>query len=304
MVISAIIFCALVLCTFVKAQTVVQDDWLFPSQPDLFQTLPIGLTVSISWDGHLYTWFASYCPAAIITDVDLWITDFNDHIFSHQIGTGIDVSHAGTFQWTVELPSTELQVTNEWVFRFIAANQTGTTNTGQISSPGFYVSNDTTTSTTTSSSATSSTPTFTSTASAAATTSAHSGNATGGTSAPSSSSTATAAAPSSLSTGAKVGIAIGAVAGACVLVGVGWFLARKRHQRNKTSAGEIVESSRQPSQTNSIGTRPAPNEKKFSGYNGPEIPSHRAELDPGSPGQTYHEQLVEMDGEGRATGQR
>lgn len=83
---STIIFCALLLCFTVKAN-VVQDDWLFPSEPDLFQTLPIGLAVSISWDSNLQSWFSTYAPAATVTNVDLWVTDFNDHIFTHQIGS-------------------------------------------------------------------------------------------------------------------------------------------------------------------------------------------------------------------------
>ena len=81
-----IVFCTVAICLFVQAQ-VVQDDWLFPSKPDLFQTIPIGLAISISWDSNLQSWFQTYAPAASVTNVDLWVTDFNDHIFTHQIGS-------------------------------------------------------------------------------------------------------------------------------------------------------------------------------------------------------------------------
>jgi len=47
-----------------------------------------------------------------------------------------------------------------------------------------------------------------------------------------------------------------------------------------------------------------PIEKKQSSYNGPEIPSYRAELGPGSPGQAYQQHFVEMDGQNRAPGPR
>jgi hypothetical protein len=80
------VFCTLALCVFVQAQ-VVQDDWLFPSEPDLFQTIPIGLAISISWDSNLQSWFQTYAPAATVTNVDLWLTDFKNHIFTHQIGS-------------------------------------------------------------------------------------------------------------------------------------------------------------------------------------------------------------------------
>jgi hypothetical protein len=48
------------------------------------------------------------------------------------------------------------------------------------------------------------------------------------------------------------------------------------------------------------------NEKKYPSYSVPEIPSHRAELEPGLAGQQYHQpqHFAEMDGQSRPEGRR
>ena len=73
----------------VEAQA-VWDDWLFPSCPDLSQTLLLGEAVVVSWNsslGQTSVFSESNFPNS---DVELWITDWASHVFSHKIGSSFN----------------------------------------------------------------------------------------------------------------------------------------------------------------------------------------------------------------------
>ena len=66
------------------AQT-VQDGWVAPAAPDFTSTLTIGESYMITWESSLVDSFANYEPDADVSSVDLWITDYNLHVYSHRI---------------------------------------------------------------------------------------------------------------------------------------------------------------------------------------------------------------------------
>lgn len=77
----------LLLTTLTKAQDVgsVQYSWITPAAPDFTSTLTIGDLYNISWESDLIDSFATYAPSADVSSVDLWITDYNLHIYSQLI---------------------------------------------------------------------------------------------------------------------------------------------------------------------------------------------------------------------------
>ena len=79
------------LLPLVLAQT-LQQCWTFASAPDFSQTLPIGVPVVISWNASVADFFPLYEPDANVQSVDLWVTDFSDHIFGHKIGSKFSVN--------------------------------------------------------------------------------------------------------------------------------------------------------------------------------------------------------------------
>jgi hypothetical protein len=72
----------------VEAQD-VWDDWLFPSPPDFSQTLLLGEAVTISWNSSLGQSSVFSEPNFQNSDVELWITDWAIHVFSHKIGSSL-----------------------------------------------------------------------------------------------------------------------------------------------------------------------------------------------------------------------
>jgi hypothetical protein len=73
----------------VEAQD-VWDDWLFPSCPNLSQTLLLGEAIIVSWNsslGQSSIFSESKFPNS---DVELWITDWaTSFFFSHKIGSSL-----------------------------------------------------------------------------------------------------------------------------------------------------------------------------------------------------------------------
>ncbi|RVX73124.1 hypothetical protein B0A52_02251 [Exophiala mesophila] len=232
----------------------VQDLWISPAPPDFSTNLTIGEFFTIRWDSSLADSLSIYAPSADPTSVDLWITDYNLHIYSKRIAARQSIRAVTTISWLVEVAENELLATNRWVFRWLPQGVAYSDTAEQLSSPGFFIQNLTAPSSTTYSSSTStlsstSTQPYSSTSEAETVTT---------TSAGSSGSTASSAPPSdvtlsvegssggSLSTGAKAGIAIGAVAGAALLLGIGWFIARKSARPNTNDSTIIPDNSQVP----------------------------------------------------------
>lgn len=74
----------LLFVTLTWTQT-VQDAWISPAPPDFTDTLTIGESFNISWKPDLLNSFAFYAPSVDVSSVDLWVTDFNLHVYSHRI---------------------------------------------------------------------------------------------------------------------------------------------------------------------------------------------------------------------------
>ncbi|OCT54575.1 hypothetical protein CLCR_03049 [Cladophialophora carrionii] len=228
------------------AQT-VQDSWITPSPPDFTSNLTIGEFYLLSWNSNLVNSFAPYAPSADVNSVDLWITDYNLHVYSHLIAARQNLNVITSLSWRVDVSPEELLDTNQWVFRWLPQGVNYSETSEQISSPGFFLQNISEPAATTTSSipastvitfSESSTPvTETPTASATkeVTTSVSGADgASAATTAPISSTVS-----HGLSTGAKAGIAVGSVIGAALLFGIGWVLARKIRKRHADGTGEM-----------------------------------------------------------------
>ncbi|MCJ1373341.1 hypothetical protein MMC20_004569 [Loxospora ochrophaea] len=234
--------------------------------------------------------------------MSLWVEDWNDHIFAHLIGTGVDITSAGSFPWTVEIPPSELSITDEWVFRIAAAGATPPFPNGENASPGFLVSNDTSSGETTSTTSSATVASATTTPSATATVTSSSTSTISNaatvhiTTAPTA--TPTGATPASLSAGTKAGIAIGTIVGAFALIGTGWMFAQRRHKlfstTNRGSSASHPDGHYPEAQQ--VGTQVFPKEATHPVeiYTGPEIPPPPVELDQDA--RSRQSQTSELDG--------
>ncbi|EXJ70046.1 uncharacterized protein A1O5_07119 [Cladophialophora psammophila CBS 110553] len=227
------------------------NSWITLSPPDFTSNLTIGDFYLLSWESDLTNDFALYAPSADANSVDLWITDYNLHIYSHLIAARQNLNVITSLSWRVEVPSDELLDTNQWVFRWLPQGVNYSETSEQVSSPGFLLQNLTEAATaTTSSSNSTATPTvITSSGSSTSVTETHTSSGTSGVTTSrvgaGGANSATTTPDSStvshgLSTGAKAGIAIGAIIGAAFLLGVGWVLARKIRNKNGDGTGQAL----------------------------------------------------------------
>ncbi|KAK2744796.1 hypothetical protein FQN55_006552 [Onygenales sp. PD_40] len=199
-----------------------QEGWGVPDggQPDFTATLRNGQSVPFSWKGWNSTWTDEYLDGK--TTNDLWVTSFDYAIapFAELLAQGIDISNAGSFTWTIDIPDDSLSETAKYVARFKnAADPPDSYNhpSPQLSSPGFIIVNDAKSSTTTVSSATSSSAP----AASSATTSINT---------PSTTSLPQDPESSGLSTGAKAGIGIGAAVGGIAIIALVVFIFLRRRR--------------------------------------------------------------------------
>ncbi|KAJ9503885.1 hypothetical protein LTR99_002648 [Exophiala xenobiotica] len=244
--------------TLTWAQT-VQDDWVAPAAPDFTSTLTIGESYMITWNSSLVDTFASYLPDADVNSVDLWITDYNLHVYSHLIAARQNLGSIDFISWRVDVPADELLGTDQWVFRWLPQDVDYSETSEQVSSPGFFLQNLTESAATTSSSSSSSssapsTPSAVSTSSSAEPSSTQTSTSVTApvTAAPTASQPPAVSSSGSLSTGSKAGIAIGAIAGAALLLGLGWFLAHSLG--NKRNGASHVATA--PSNSAEVETKP------------------------------------------------
>ncbi|KAI1376197.1 hypothetical protein F4677DRAFT_445454 [Hypoxylon crocopeplum] len=108
-----LVLVALVLAPVASLAQTVQDSWTFPESPDYSSTLVSGNNYSIKWTPALQDAFDT-------------------------VGEGVDVKTTFTYPWTVNIPSSELDDTPEWVFRFVPSRSLSSFQ--QISSSIFLIS--------------------------------------------------------------------------------------------------------------------------------------------------------------------
>ncbi|KAI1081982.1 hypothetical protein F5B20DRAFT_578755 [Whalleya microplaca] len=196
----------------------VQDDWIFPKNPDKTSILTAGTSYSIGWTSNLQSWFSSYCQKCDPSNVDLWTTG-GSKALKHRITTGINITSSFSYRWTVTIPSSDLATSNIWNLCFVASGDA--MDGDNIASPLFIVDPTTSTNSVTS--------TTTSISSGMAMSTTHSDPTADTTSVPGTPTSSSSLAPTDppspgLSTGAKAGIGVGAGLGGIVLVVFGWFL--------------------------------------------------------------------------------
>ncbi|KAK2766601.1 hypothetical protein FQN53_006661 [Emmonsiellopsis sp. PD_33] len=202
-----------------------QEVWRVPDgqKGNFALTVQHGQTVPFSWSGWGSQWTDPFLNKE--TTNDLWLTSYDYDIspFSKLIGEGIDISKAGSFAWSIELPDDMLFKTTKYVLRFknAVSPRTFYNHTSlQIASTGFIVLNTKKATTTTSSSSSSSSSSTLSTTTSSTTTSA----------------TPPPQEPeaSGLSTGAKAGIGVGSVvAGLALIALIAFALMRRRSRKGQ-----------------------------------------------------------------------
>ncbi|KAL1884835.1 hypothetical protein Plec18167_001490 [Paecilomyces lecythidis] len=128
---------------FVKticAQT-AQSYWTVPDGqlPDFQQTFKNQQVLPIAWNGWDSDWTGEYLEGLSI--VDLWVTSFNydQYPYSQLLHENIDISKAGTYTWTIDINSTALGATAEYVLRFKPPLKTYNISSGSLSSSGFII---------------------------------------------------------------------------------------------------------------------------------------------------------------------
>ncbi|KAF2225417.1 hypothetical protein BDZ85DRAFT_66417 [Elsinoe ampelina] len=202
----------------IAAQTVapkVSDDWLAPLWPDETTSLTAGEQFEIRWTPNITRWFPGYAPSADINNVTLWITGAFQAQYAHVVSPYLNLTRQQGTRWTVNLPDSELQATDVWTFRFLAANETRFSgqNGQQVSSPQLRIRANSTTSLP---------PARTGPPSS-----------TSSTAVPSLSPTPIPASSSGLSSGATAGIAVGTALLALLLAAIAFFLFRRRRRQRK-----------------------------------------------------------------------
>ncbi|EED17790.1 conserved hypothetical protein [Talaromyces stipitatus ATCC 10500] len=218
----------------------VQSYWKIPdgNQSDFASTYTEGNILPTAWNGWDSSWTNYYLNGTTIAD--LWVTSYNFKQYQYsQYPTGnVNISQAGSYNWTIDVTSTGLANTAEYVLRFIQPGQTYNSSALQISSTGFIILPSQVTTTTTT------TPTSTSTQASTSTTSVI-------TLTPTTTTTSAAVDPSSsvLNSGAKAGIGVGVAVG---VIGILAFLAFILRRRGYFTQDSSAFSSSEPEQNSVV----------------------------------------------------
>ncbi|PSK42145.1 hypothetical protein B9Z65_4059 [Elsinoe australis] len=194
----------------------VSDDWVRPQYPDGTTVLTAGQEFELRWTRNLTRWFPGYAPSANVTNVTLWVTGVYQPQYQHVVSAYIDLTNQLGTKWTVNLPDSELEATQDWSFRFLPANETRFTNGQQVSSPQVKIRANSTAPT--QPARTGPPNPVSSTAVPTLTPSAIPESSSGG-----------------LSPGATAGIAIGTALAALLLAALAWFLLRRRRRARKAA---------------------------------------------------------------------
>ncbi|TGO15622.1 hypothetical protein BTUL_0038g00530 [Botrytis tulipae] len=227
--------------------------WVVPdgTQSDLSQTFRQGLTLQI-------TWFGAPVGYQFDTLTNLWVTtwEYEKTAYSQLLEGNINANDSGTHDWTIDIPTSVLGKTAKYVLRFKDLNPAFNPDSRDVSSPAFLVitgdsassskssTSSSTTSSTSSSTTSSSSSTITSspTLSSSAVSSAQASNSpTGAIGSSIAVDTAYKDKDTKLSGGLVAGIAVASVALLCAVLGLVYFLYRRRKNKRDPATEPLTE---------------------------------------------------------------
>ncbi|KAF7896683.1 uncharacterized protein EAF01_009086 [Botrytis porri] len=236
----------------VRAQQAVDfgSIWVVPdgTQPDLSQTFRQGLTLQI-------TWFGAPDNYQFDTLTNLWVTswEYEKTAYSQLLEGNINANDSGTHDWTIDIPTSVLGKTAKYVLRFKSLNPAFNPDSRDVSSPAFLVitgdsassSRTSTSSSTTSASAVSSSssmitsvPTLSTSAVSSTQTSI---SATGAIASSTAADTIYRDKYTKLSGGLAAGIAVASVAILCAVLGLAYFLYKRRKNKRDPATQPLTE---------------------------------------------------------------
>ncbi|TGO38284.1 hypothetical protein BHYA_0078g00370 [Botrytis hyacinthi] len=219
--------------------------WVVPdgTQSDLSQTFRQGLTLQI-------TWFGAPVGYQFDTLTNLWVTtwEYEKTAYSQLLEGNINANDSGTHDWTIDIPTSVLGKTPKYVLRFKDLNPAFNPDSRDVSSPAFLVitgdsassSKSSTSSSTTSSSSSTITSSPTLSSSAVSSTQAFTspteaiGNSTAV-------GTIYRDKDTKLSGGLVAGIAVASVAVLCAVLGLVYFLYRRRKNKRDPATEPLTE---------------------------------------------------------------
>ncbi|KAF7934630.1 uncharacterized protein EAE98_002675 [Botrytis deweyae] len=219
--------------------------WVVPdgTQPDLSQTFRQGLTVQI-------TWFGAPVDYQFDTLTNLWVTswEYEKTAYSQLLEGNINANDSGTHDWTIDIPTSVLGKTAKYVLRFKDLNPAFNLHSRDVSSPAFLVitgdsasSSKTSTSTSTTSSS-SSTVTSSPTLSSSVVSSTQASNSSTGAIANSTAvDTTHRDKHTKLSGGLAAGIAVASVVVLCAVLGLAYFLYKRRKNKRGPATKPLTE---------------------------------------------------------------
>ncbi|KZM26120.1 hypothetical protein ST47_g2740 [Ascochyta rabiei] len=133
-----IFFLSIAYSPFLALCQSVQEDWTAPTLPDRTSSAQVGTSYTISWNSNLKSWFPTYCAACDAAKVDLWVTSFSSYEYTYKIASGINVVATSSYRWNVDIDTSALLASPDWVFRFVPSGAAAN-NRQQISSAGFNI---------------------------------------------------------------------------------------------------------------------------------------------------------------------
>ncbi|TGO53670.1 hypothetical protein BOTNAR_0289g00100 [Botryotinia narcissicola] len=219
--------------------------WVVPdgTQSDLSQTFRQGLTLQI-------TWFGAPVGYQFDTLTNLWVTtwEYENTAYSQLLEGNINANDSGTHDWTIDIPTSVLGKAAKYVLRFKDLNPAFNPDSRDVSSPASLVitgdsassSKSSTSSSTTSSSSSTITSSPTLSSSAVSSTQA-STSPTGGIGNSTAVNTVYREKDTKLSSGLVAGIAIASVAVLCAVLGLVYFLCRRRKNKRDTATEPLTE---------------------------------------------------------------
>ncbi|TGO52076.1 hypothetical protein BCON_0148g00210 [Botryotinia convoluta] len=231
----------------VRAQQAVDfgSIWVVPdgTQSDLSQTFRQGLTLQI-------TWFGAPVDYQFDTLTNLWVTtwEYEKTAYSQLLEGNINANDSGTHDWTIDIPTSVLGKTAKYFLRFKDLNPTFNPDSRDVSSPAFLVitgdssssSKTSASSSTTSSSSSTITSSPTLSSSAVSSTQA-STSATGVIGNSTAVDTKYRDKYTKLSGGLAAGIAVASVDVLCAVLGLVYFLYKRRKNKRDPAAEPLTE---------------------------------------------------------------